>query len=625
MPCSYLYSLRQRVAGLKRDLEAVEARRKSSAAVSVSVSSSTLDLEGAALTALADLSQGLQCRSTWSAPEQEQETERTGDYHLLRATPLVADEDNDVGDGRVSSVVPAQTTYLGPGSTARLSETVLHAAVYWHAAKEVPLPPSMHEPEEVEDPLRNVPLSLSLHARKGVLGTGTALPASSSPPPLTILHDPRKEAELHTLVPLATQRALLEHYSAVVGTSSPCYDSLLPAEQEAALLQRAGSGCENPLKWASAHRGTAGAYATTVVFAVATALASRDLKSGGEGGRLAALSTRFRDDVQALVGVETKPGTPENMTGTLSSLERTRWTATALATLVLCEMIQPASGQLWDLLGAAISVLADLREGYCLRHRAPEADADFVRLERTLLRMEARTSLHFRRPSPFCDRYLLGPGSFSGGSNEEEWQQLLALSFTPASSVVIDDLVVLRIVLQIRQHLETRPQPPHHLLESLIPVPLQILAVPPLTRARLADTTTPLMSLQSAQLYIALHPVVIAPNMIAKEEALPPPSRLFQIAAASAYVLLNEYARQNPRHRIASLWMAVERIVEAGIVWVLYVLAQQQQQPLDIGTAMRPILQVSALLASFAARWKAGTAYVDAWDALVELMWGILG
>ncbi|KAL1890445.1 hypothetical protein Sste5346_008273 [Sporothrix stenoceras] len=627
MPCSYLYSLRQRVAGLKRDMEAIQARQKSSTATvpaSVStISLSTLDLEGAALSALADLSQGLQCGGAWSRPAREEKAGKRGDYHLLRSTPLVTDEGDSVGGDGLTATVPSQTAYLGPGSTARLAEATLNAAVDWHAAKGVQLPTSLQGTEEAEDPLQNVPLSLSSQTRKGILGMITS--SEDSPPPLTILHDPRKEAELHTLVPLATQRVLLEHYSAVCGASSPCYDSLLPAEQEAALLQRAGSGSENPLKWASANRGTAGAYATTVVFAVATALAARDLKVGSDGGRMAALASRFRDDVQALVGVEVMKGSQDNAESTLSSLERTRWTATALATMVLCEMIQPTTSQMWDLLGAATSVLNDLREGYCLRHRTPESDADFVRLERTMLRMEARTSLHFRRPSPFCDRYLLGPGSFSGGSSELEWQQLLASSFTPASSVVIDDLVVLRSTLLIRQQLELQPTPPEHFLESLIPAPLQVLGVPPLTRASLADATAPLMSVQSASLYITLYPVAMSPDMIVKGDAAQPPSRLFQLSAAAACVLLNEFTRQNPRHRIVSLWMSAERIIEAGIIWVLYVLAQQNHQQLDIGTAMRPVLQASGLLASFASRWKMGKAHVEAWDTLVELMWGILG
>ncbi|KIH87798.1 hypothetical protein SPBR_04571 [Sporothrix brasiliensis 5110] len=663
VPCSYLYLLQQRVAGLKRDLEAVEARKASSAVAAAAtataaVPSPTVDLEGAvALTALADLSQGLQRGRAWSHPARAQGTESNRGYHLLVTPPLEADSVSGISrDGRglasslpsSASVVPSHTSYLGPGSTARLAETVLHAAIDRHSVNggnSLSLPRSLQQ-KDADGVFQNLPLSLSSHSRNNMFGLGGTT-AAGPPPPLSVLHDPRKEAELHALVPLATQRALLEHYSAVVGASSPCYDSLLPAEQEAALLQRAGSGIENPLKWASAHRGTAGAYATTAVFAVATALASRDLcpgACGGEGGRMAMLAMRFRDDVQALVGAEaeTMTGlknvkrmatvkskrTHENGISTLHSLERTRWTATALATLALCDMIQPTSGQLWDLLGTAISVLADLREGYHLRHRAPEDDADFVRLERTMLRMEARTSLHFRRPSPFCDQYLLGrSSSFSGGSSREwEWQQLLSSSFTPASSVVIDDLVVLRTCMQIRQHLEARPQIPDHLLESLILVPLQVLAAPPLTRTRLADTTaTPPMSVQSATVYMTLHPVVVFPDEILKGGQLSTRSRLFQIVAGAACVLLNEYARQNPRHRISSLWMSAERIVEAGIVWVLYVLAHQQYGLLDIGTAMRPILHVSSLLASFAARWKAGTAYVEPWETLVELMWGILG
>jgi hypothetical protein len=34
--------------------------------------------------------------------------------------------------------------------------------------------------------------------------------------------------------------------------------------------------------------------------------------------------------------------------------------------------------------------------------------------------------------------------------------------------------------------------------------------------------------------------------------------------------------------------------------------------------------KVSTLLASFAARWKDGSAYVDAWETLVELLWSMV-
>ncbi|CAK7199578.1 hypothetical protein SEUCBS139899_002259 [Sporothrix eucalyptigena] len=627
MPCSYLYSLRQRVATLKRDLETVEERsQRTQRTVSVS---STLEA-AAAMTALADLSQGFHGRMDLLSPPQK-EAKISGAYHLLRSTPLVTDESDGVENDSAAGAVPSQTAYLGPSSAVRLAETVLQTAVEWHATRGVPLPACLREADEAEEALRqSVPMSLQPGPQRQGMLTGGGTP--SAPPPLIILHDPRKEAELHTLVPLATQRALLEHYSTVLGASSPCYDSLLPAEQEAALLQRAGSGCENPLKWASSHRGTAGAYATTVVFAVAAALAARDLKTAGDSGRMAALALRFRDEVQAIVDVEAKP--PDDTTGNmsdnanLSGLERTRWTATALATLALCEMVQPTAGQLWELLGAAISVLADLREGYVLQRGAPDTDADFVRLERTLLRMEARSSLHFRRPSSFCE-IQLGlssrndlTGSHTGFSrNEYEWQQLVEASFTPASSVVVDDLVVLRSLLQIRQQQETQPSSPDHILESLIPVPLQVLPPPVLSRARLADTA-PLMSVQSATLYLALYPSPESVLSSRPGEVTMLPSRLFQIAAASAYVIIGEFHRQNGRHRIVSLWMSAERIVEAGIVWVLYILCHPQP-PLDMGTAIRPILQVSSLLASFSTRWKAGRAYSDAWDALVELMWGM--
>ncbi|CAK7209917.1 hypothetical protein SBRCBS47491_000606 [Sporothrix bragantina] len=616
MPCSYLYSLRQRVATLKRDLEAVEERGR--------------------VQKQAAQGQSVSAASSASAMDLLDPVEGT-DYHVQLSTPLADESDVSLnGDDVQPKKLSSHTAYLGPGSTARLAETVLQTAVEWHAARGVPLPVSLRLTKEEENV---VPLSLQPRPlRQATLGGGDS--QSTPPPPLTVLHDPRKEAELHTLVPLATQRALLEHYSAVLGASSPCYDSLLPAEQEAALLQRAGTGCENPLKWASAsaNRGTAGAYATTVMFAVATALAARDLTTagrGGSGGRMAALSLRFRDDVQAIVAAEGKAPATEGTEGregeALGSLERTRWTVTALATLALLEMIQPTAGQLWTLLGAAISVVGDLREGFVLRHWSPESDVDFVRLERTILRMEARAALHFRRPSPFCTMRLgLGGGERRGfegnvGSDMGDWQHLVAASFNPASSVVVDDLVVLRSLLQIRQQLEKQPPPPDHILESLIPAPLQIISPPQLSRARLSDST-PLISVQSATLYLALYPSPASVlSSAANDLAVPPaPSRLFQMAAASAYVILNEFHRQNGhgRHRIVSLWMSAERIVEAGIVWALYVLSHPQP-PLDVGTAMRPIVQTSSLLASFAARWTAGRAHSEAWDAVVELMWGM--
>jgi hypothetical protein len=129
---------------------------------------------------------------------------------------------------------------------------------------------------------------------------------------------------------------------------------------------------ENPLKWSNANKNDPSAFTISIVFAISTALVTRDLDPN-----LSSLSARCGEDVYNLSQRSVNPGDP---------IETTRWTCNALCALVLCELISPISGQLWDLLGRAASTLEYLREGYQLINM--ELDAAFKRLECLVLKLE---------------------------------------------------------------------------------------------------------------------------------------------------------------------------------------------------------------------------------------------
>lgn len=74
--------------------------------------------------------------------------------------------------------------------------------------------------------------------------------------------------------------------------------------------------------------------------------------------------------------------------------------------------------------------------------------------------------------------------------------------------------------------------------------------------------------------------------------------------------------------------MAVEQVIEAGLVWGTYLISHKgttetpNQNVYKLGTslAMSPIFKVSTIIASFVARWKNGSAYAQAWESFVELL-----
>lgn len=93
--------------------------------------------------------------------------------------------------------------------------------------------------------------------------------------------------------------------------------------------------------------------------------------------------------------------------------------------------------------------------------------------------------------------------------------------------------------------------------------------------------------------------------------------------------MIDHFTKLNQRQMIISLWMAAERVLEAGAVWAAYLMHQRRvsgRGPQGVAAmatdlAFAPIVKVSSLLASFAARWRPGSTYVDNWETLVELLW----
>ena len=237
--------------------------------------------------------------------------------------------------------VPSHTSYLGPGNSARLIERLVNGAVHWHISNNVQIPKQLHS----DVPTRTTDIQ--------GLKTMVTFP---------VVSDHRK-LELSSFVPPSTQRAMIEHYLEII---SPEF-TFLPIEAESTLTLH-----ENPLKWVSSNKGSPGAWAFNIVFAISAALITRDLEPN-----LSSVSMRCVEDVQKL---------SQSYLSLADPLENARWVCTAIFALALCELVVPTSGQLWELLGRAVTTLKELREGYKLRDRI--LDTDFDRLEHSILKLE---------------------------------------------------------------------------------------------------------------------------------------------------------------------------------------------------------------------------------------------
>jgi hypothetical protein len=166
--------------------------------------------------------------------------------------------------------------------------------------------------------------------------------------------------DLCSAIPPSTQRALIEQYTKVIQQDYP----LISAEQESRLL-----GYENPLRWSMMNAHHPDSEALIAVFAVATALVSRDLEPS-----LAAASFSCRDSLRRL---------SEQLSLAPNSLSTTKHLVSALCCLTLCELVKPVSGDAWELSGRALATMELLRSEY--ESASIAFDEEFSRLEYSLM------------------------------------------------------------------------------------------------------------------------------------------------------------------------------------------------------------------------------------------------
>lgn len=218
---------------------------------------------------------------------------------------------------------------------------------------------------------------------------------------------------------------------------------------------------------------------------------------------------------------------------------------------------------------------------------------------------DSLATVHFGRPSLCFDARLQ-----------------LYFEDVPTPNVLSDELYVTNCLNSISRALNTIPTPTEALLEALIPPALHVTSF------------DPEIGLISATLYTALGPLLTDPGSIVGVGILTTPSpRLVHVIAKSASVLIDHFTQLNKRNMIISIWVAAELVLKAGAVWAASLMHKQQISgptvprhifATELDVTMGPIIKVSSLLASFAARWNAGSIYVQSWETLVELFWKML-
>jgi hypothetical protein len=165
------------------------------------------------------------------------------------------------------------------------------------------------------------------------------------------------------------------------------------------------------------------------------------------------------------------------------------------------------------------------------------------------------------------------------------------------------------------------PVPHHSYFENLIPWHLQIAS------------TDKVIGIQSAMIYISLHPLFTASPaaIFSGRPSDQIPSELLKIVADSSRTILDAYFQRNREHKLTSIWLSAERVLEAGAVWGAYVIFLKRSQTTSDGLfsistncVMDPIQKCSTLLASFAERWTEGSVYLEVWETFLSLLWDVL-
>lgn len=192
------------------------------------------------------------------------------------------------------------------------------------------------------------------------------------------------------------------------------------------------------------------------------------------------------------------------------------------------------------------------------------------------------------------------------------------VEYSTISGMLSDDLRTLSHQQNIIEHIAQFPLESEDFFESLIPLPLQV------------RSTTSDVNIHSAILYLALHPIFTTSDVHSSGSLNVFTSRLFQVVAHSASTIIDHFTHLNEEKKIISICMAALQVLEAGLVWATYLISQHQAAQagsfyaMETGLALSPILKVSALIASFVARWESGSAYADAWETFVQLLWNMI-
>jgi hypothetical protein len=263
------------------------------------------------------------------------------------ASSLNASQDPEIWDQEYHLTLPTlnpgtfqfAAVYVGRGSSARLMERLLLQG--------------LTELHLYGQSLKNSKPTSLLLSQRPVPRTSHVSPSF----PTIINH---RKIDLSSAIPPSTQRALIEHYTKVIQRDYP----LLSREQESRLL-----GYENPLRWSMVNGHHPDSQSLTAVFAVATALVSRDLEPS-----LATASFVCRESLRNL---------SEQLSLTQNSITTTKHLVTTLCFLTLCELVNPVSGEAWELSGRALVSMEHLRSEYQAASIA--FDDEFNRLEHSLM------------------------------------------------------------------------------------------------------------------------------------------------------------------------------------------------------------------------------------------------
>lgn len=215
---------------------------------------------------------------------------------------------------------------------------------------------------------------------------------------------------------------------------------------------------------------------------------------------------------------------------------------------------------------------------------------------------DSLAAIHLGRPSLYLDNRL---------------QLYLAISSILNHSS--DDLYLARCLLLIKRKFDAAAAPSEAYLEAQIPHALQV------------NSASTDISLPSAVLYLSLHPLLTNLDMFSHAEIISGlSSRMLLLIITSASIVIDHFTQLNNRNSIISIWLSAERVLIAGAVWVASLIHQKHSAAHNTpsiaatSTLMNPIVKVSSLLASFAARWKAAESYVTAWNVLVDILWQII-